>query len=170
MRCKWYNAKWNRDLSVCQIGVRAFTEANSLTLPPTAQWGSLEPLELNYKGRWTTRTELRLFGRSCSSPTWYPDIAVCQFAKSRFEHLGASSLALPPTAQWGSEEPLESDYKGRWTARTSPRPFERGCSSPTWHTDNESWKIYSSAMRITTLTMNGKRNGEKESFISFQVK
>ncbi|CAD1477611.1 unnamed protein product, partial [Heterotrigona itama] len=27
-------------------------------------------------------------------------------AKSGFEHLGASSPALPPTTQWGSVEPL----------------------------------------------------------------
>ena len=48
----------NRDLSVCQIGVRAFREASSLALPPTAQWGSDVPLELNYKGHYTTRTYL----------------------------------------------------------------------------------------------------------------
>ncbi|KOX76842.1 hypothetical protein WN51_11169 [Melipona quadrifasciata] len=32
--------------------------------------------------------------------------AVCQCAKSGFEHLEGSSPALPPTTQWGSEEPL----------------------------------------------------------------
>ena len=31
--------------------VQAFREANSLALPPTAQWGSEEPLELNSRAR-----------------------------------------------------------------------------------------------------------------------
>ena len=41
------------------------------------------------------------------------ETAICQCVKSGFEHLEASSPALPSTTQWGSKEPLESDYKGR---------------------------------------------------------
>ncbi|CAD1473280.1 unnamed protein product, partial [Heterotrigona itama] len=31
--------------------------------------------------------------------------------RSRFEHLEANNLALPPTTQWGSEEPLSRIIK-----------------------------------------------------------
>ena len=77
----------------------------------------------------------------------------------------ASSLTLPPKVQWGSSEPPKPNYKGRWTARTEFRLFERGCGSPTRHADNESWKIYSGAATDNSNNEGGKI-GEKMSLIS----
>ncbi|CAD1471961.1 unnamed protein product, partial [Heterotrigona itama] len=48
--------------------------------------------------------------------------------------------------------------------RTSPLPFERGCSSPIRHTDSEIWRLDSSAMnKVTIVTTNEKSEEIRDS-------
>ena len=67
-------------------------------------------------------------------------------------------------------EPLEPNYKGRYTTRTELCLFGRDSSSQTWHTDNQIRKIYFSAVSVTIVIiidrMKEERREEVSNFVS----
>ena len=103
--------------------------------------------------------------------------------KSRFEHLKTSSLALPPTTQWGSEEPLSRITKdARLQESHLVRTRLQFPDLTHWHwkfetllkcndsnnSDNKNWELYSSAITVTIVTNEGREEW-RDSLFRFKL-
>ncbi|CAD1472075.1 unnamed protein product [Heterotrigona itama] len=84
-------------VSVANLEIRLQCRANKVAI--AIEWGSVEPLSRITKDAGLREPHLA-FSDEAAVPRFNTN------AKSGFEHLGASSPALPSTTQWGSVEPL----------------------------------------------------------------